>query len=271
MSRLHGYLRRIAYGGPMSPSLQTLRALHRAHLRAIPYENIDVQLGRSVQLDVDRTYEKIVTNRRGGWCYEMNGLFAWALREMGFTVELLGAGVNEHGAGPNPMMAHAVLRVNLDVPYLADVGFGNGFFLPLPLREGTHTDGLFEYRLERTAEGWRFHNQAQTDDGYEFTEQPFAFDDFEEMCAWQQTSSDSSFVQNLVCHRYTDEGVTTLRGAVLRTYTPRGTHDEIAQSKLQLAEILDRHFDLRPPEIDELWEHVAERHKAWLKKKLRGF
>ena len=272
MSRLHGYLRRIEYGGPMSPSLQTLRALHRAHLCAIPYENIDVQLGRTLPLDVDRMYDKLVTQRRGGWCYEMNGLFSWALRELGFDVDILGSGVGAREAGPSAMMGHLIVRVNLERPYLADVGFGNGFYLPLPLDEGTYSDGIFDgYRLERTPDGWRFHNHALFGDTYDFTEQAFSLEDFTAKSTWQQTSPESTFVQNLVCHRYGDDGVLTLRGAVLRKYTPHGTREEIAQSKGHLAEMLDRHFSLRTPEIDELWERVAERHKVWLKQKLRGF
>ena len=84
MPNLNDYLERIHYRGSLEPTLDTLKALHRAHLMAVPYENLDLHLGRSLPLDQMRAVEKIVTQGRGGWCYEMNGVFAWVLREMGF-------------------------------------------------------------------------------------------------------------------------------------------------------------------------------------------
>jgi N-hydroxyarylamine O-acetyltransferase len=271
LTDLHRYLRRIDYGGPLSPTLMTLRALHRAHLTAISYENIDVQMGRPVPLDVDATFAKIVDEGRGGWCYEMNGLFAWALHRLGFDVQLLGAGANQQTNGETAAMNHLALLVRLDRPYLADVGFGNGFITPIPLAEGRHSDGRFEFRLARIEDRWRFYNHRHSGDSFDFDETPHALDDFGSKNAWLQSSSDSPFVQNLVCHRFTDDGVTTLRGAVLQTYTPDGTSEEIAQSAAHLATILERHFQLSAADIDALWERVAERHKVWLRRKIRGF
>ncbi len=132
MTKLHHYLRRIGYGGPLSVSSQTLHDLHRAHLLAIPFENIDVQRGRTPSLALDDIFEKLVVNRRGGWCFEMNGLFAWALRELGFRVDLLGAAVGRDKRGDAKLMNHLTLLVHLDEPYLADVGFGNGTLTPFP-------------------------------------------------------------------------------------------------------------------------------------------
>lgn len=261
---LNAYLQRINYTGPREPSLPTLQALHRAHMLAIPYENIDVQLGRTLTLDVEAMYEKIVERRRGGWCYEMNGLFAWVLREIGFDVEHLGAGVNACELGPSAMMGHLVLRVRLDQPYLADVGFGNGFVAPIPLREGTHTDGAYQYRLERTADGWRFHNNMMVGGNYDFYDRAFALTDFAAKCHWQQTSPESKFVQSLVLHQYGDTTLTSLRGMILQQYTVSEVTEQTVQSSAHLAEILDHKFALRPPEIDELWERISRRHAEWL-------
>src|SRR3954451_21382564 len=83
---LAAYLARIGYAGPVRPDLSTLRAVHRAHLQAIPYDSLDVQLGRPLTLDPAAAYDKIVRRRRGGWCYEMSGLLGWALGEIGFSV-----------------------------------------------------------------------------------------------------------------------------------------------------------------------------------------
>src|SRR5262245_27288790 len=87
------YLERIGYNSSLEPNLETLTALHRAHLRTIPYENFDIHLGRTLPLDQEATFEKIVRQHRGGWCYEMNGLFAWVLVELGYDVTMLASGV----------------------------------------------------------------------------------------------------------------------------------------------------------------------------------
>ena len=82
--RVDQYLARIGVTAPIRPDLETLRAIHRAHLLAISYENFDVLFNRPVTINIPAIYEKIVENRRGGWCYEMNGLLGWALQELGF-------------------------------------------------------------------------------------------------------------------------------------------------------------------------------------------
>ena len=82
---LDAYLARIGYAGTPRVDLETLGAIHRAHLLAIPYENLDVQLGRPGDVSLRHAFDKLVTARRGGWCYEMNGLLGWALNEIGFT------------------------------------------------------------------------------------------------------------------------------------------------------------------------------------------
>src|SRR5712691_10879700 len=128
--QLDAYLNRIGHHGARKVDLETLIALHRAHLRTIPYENLDIPLGRTLSLDEATIYAKLVTARRGGWCYEMNGLFAWALQELGFSVMRLASTVGRQ----SPDMedgSHLILLVKLDRPYLADVGFGNGLLEPI--------------------------------------------------------------------------------------------------------------------------------------------
>lgn len=272
MNRLHHYLRRIGYSGPVAPSLVALRALHSAHLLNISYENLDVQLERPVGLEIDPIFEKIVENRRGGWCYEMNGLFAWALREIGFDVRLLGTGVERRKHGEQADMTHLALLVQCEGrSFVADVGFGNAFLFPIPLVPGEHSDTRFAFRLEQLGEWWRFHNHPGAGDTYDFTERGYHLDDFAQKNLWLQRSPESPFVQSLVCHRFTEEGVTTLRGAVLRIYTKSEMLEQIAPNARDLDAMLRKHFQLEEPKIDELWERVRERHKTWLRKTLRGF
>src|SRR5438128_6918545 len=130
------YLRRIGYTGPIVPTLETLREIHRAHLLAVPFENLDIPLGRQIVCDEDIFVCKIMERRRGGFCYEMNGAFAALLRSIGFKVTLLSARVSKKNGSDGPEFDHLTLRVDLGEPWLADVGFGDSFLEPLRLEVG---------------------------------------------------------------------------------------------------------------------------------------
>ncbi len=128
------YLARIGYSGPPTPTLETLQGLHEAHYRTVPFENLDIALGRPIRLEETALFEKIVVRRRGGFCYELNGLFAALLRALGFRVTLLSAGVmSSRRREFGPEFDHLSLRVALAEPWLADVGFGEAFCRPLLL------------------------------------------------------------------------------------------------------------------------------------------
>ena len=271
MSKINRYLQRIGYGGPLSPSRQTLHNLHRAHLLAIPFENIDVQLRHKRPFTLDAAYDKIVGERRGGWCYEMNGLFAWALRELGFSVDLVAGAVNRNKNGDKALMNHLALIVRLDEPYLADVGFGNGMLAPARLREGTFNDGRFDFKLTRHGEWWRFHNHRHNGQTYDFTERPHEFHDFEHKARMLATTAESPFIQNLVVGRLIDDGLIVLTNAALQIYRGREMSEETAPNASELARILDEHFDLSVDRIEALWNRVASQQKNWTKRKLRGF
>src|SRR6185369_6716834 len=127
------YLKRINYNGPREVSAETLRALQVAHLMSVPFENLSIHAGESIVLDEDALFTKIVDQRRGGFCYECNGLFAGLLRELGFDVVMLGAGVAHATGGFGPIFDHMALMVRLDQRWLIDVGFGDSFLEPLRL------------------------------------------------------------------------------------------------------------------------------------------
>ena len=124
----------IGLDGSVRPDSRRLKAIHRAHQYAIPFENLDVQLGRPVVLDLEANYNKIVCQRRGGWCYEMNGVMGWALKQIGFEVMRMSAGVMRVRAGDAGLGNHLCLLVYLDERYLVDVGFGGSLAEPLPLK-----------------------------------------------------------------------------------------------------------------------------------------
>src|SRR5262249_29579885 len=143
-------------------------AIHRAHLLAISYENLDIFLGRTLSLDIAQIYDKIVERGRGGWCYEMNSLLAWALREIGFDVTLLGARVGEHPIEDRYHLDHMAVWVKHEGWWLLDAGFGNAFLEPLPLQEGEYQQAYHTFRLQRDGDYWRFVNHAYGGSGFDF-------------------------------------------------------------------------------------------------------
>jgi N-hydroxyarylamine O-acetyltransferase len=261
-----GYLSRIGYTAGREPTPKTLVDLHRTHLTAIPYENLDIHLGGYLGLDLPGIFDKIVLQRRGGWCFEMNGLFAWVLRELGFHVTLLSSAVNREALGERAEHNHLILLVQLERPYLVDVGFGNGFLYPLPLTAGHYQQGYLSYTLSDMGTHWHFTNHAYGGPGYDFTLQPQQLTDFTDKCHELQTSPESGFVRVTVAHRFTDAGIISLRGAVLRTVTEAGVHDETLVDETSYRRVLEQQFDLRlsEGEISRLWQIVWRKHQEFV-------
>jgi N-hydroxyarylamine O-acetyltransferase len=244
MVKVSAYLNRIGYAGPTEPTAETLRALHRAHMLAVPFENLDIHLGRPILCDEAGFLHKIVDERRGGFCYELNGAFAALLRALGFRVTLLSARVSRADGGESPEFDHLALQVHPRVdlpaalqtavqaevpgeaPWLADVGFGDSFIEPLLLRpnlEQPQIGRIFRlsesktevgsvFQLETLADG----NPANADSPgkwkrqYSFTLKPRQLSDFAAMCRYHQTSPESHFTQQRICSLVTPQGRITL-------------------------------------------------------------
>src|SRR3569832_1468013 len=145
---IDAYLRRVGLRERPPANLEGLKTLHRAHLRAIPYESLDVQFGRPVAIERPAIYEK-------------NGLFGWALDELGFKVTRSTGAVMREMFGDVTLRNHLVLRVELDEGlYLADVGFGDGPVEPIRIVEGPFTAGGLPFSVTRVDDDWwRLHNQ----------------------------------------------------------------------------------------------------------------
>ncbi len=139
IERRNRYLNRIGVPTKLDPNFETLSQLMRAHLATVPFENLDVYRGVPVDTDIGTSIDKIVAQGRGGWCFELNGAFAWLLDAVGFDVALLGAAVLLNG--PSAVIDHLTLEVTLDQPYLVDVGFGDSFITPLRLNQAGPQDG----------------------------------------------------------------------------------------------------------------------------------
>ena len=226
------YLKRLNYSGPLDPTLETLRSLHLAHLLQVPFENFDIHLGRPIVLEDAALFNKIVEQRRGGFCYELNGLFCWLLRELGFTVDKLSAGVAREEGGFDPDFDHMALSVQLDERWLADVGFGDSFRLPLKLDElGEQHEEFGAYRLDR--EDDQLILMQRCEDGswgpqYRFTLRPYQYADYIDMCRFHQTSPESPFTRGRVCTLARPDGRITLRDMRLITTTKGEKQDENA-------------------------------------------
>ena len=240
--KVDAYLERLRDRGPRALTAETLRRLHLAHLYSVPFENLSIHRGEPIQLDDGALFEKIVTRRRGGFCYELNGLFAALLRALGFDVAMLSAGVGRANGEFSPDYDHMTLLVNLEDRWLADVGFGDSFREPLRLDErGEQREGALAYRVEETGDGRLL--MARREEGgtwkpqYRFGLEPHVYADYAEMCHFHQTSPDSHFTQNRICSLATPDGRVTLSG--MKLITTRGSEkQERALDEREYAEAL---------------------------------
>ncbi len=248
MVDVSAYLVRMGYSGPTDPTAENLRALHRAHLFSVPFENLDISLGRKIVVDEEVTVNKVVALRRGGFCYELNGAFAALLRALGFRVTLLSARVARANGGEGPDFDHLALKVDLEEPWLADVGFGESFLEPLRLdagREQLDPTGL--YRLVQ--QGERLEMQKSLPDGnwkpqYSFSLEPRRLEEFAGMCHFHQTSPESYFTQNRICSRATPDGRITLSEMKLMV-TRQGQREERILSEDERMSALQEKFGIR--------------------------
>lgn len=204
--------------GVLSPDADSLRLLQRSHLLSVPFENLDIHWRRPIVLDLDRFYEKIVVQGRGGFCYELNGLFDELLRELGFETRLISARVF-NGTSHGPEYDHMAISVTFgegdsEEMYLADVGFGAFSAEPLLFvlgveqrdRSGifllTHrVDGYYEI-LKQAGDDW----QSE----YIFSGNEKTLAEFAEMCDFQQYSPESHFTKGKLCSIMTENGRKTL-------------------------------------------------------------
>ena len=261
--QLAAYLERIGHGWNVRPDLETLRSLHRAHVEAIPFEALDVQLGLVPSMEPDAIFDKLVGRRRGGWCYEMNGLFGEALQQTGFEVTRVSCGVMRHVGGEERMGTHLALLVRLDgEDWLADVGFGSSLIEPIPLAEARHDHRPFAVGLSRTEDGhWRFSEHSSGDAfSFDFRAEPADEALMAEKCRWQASAPDSNFVLNFVAQKRAGERHIALRGKVLTERSPEGeTRRELADAD-EFATVLADTFGIEHPEVRSVWPRVETRH-----------
>jgi N-hydroxyarylamine O-acetyltransferase len=221
MLDVSAYLERIHYCGPTEPTAENLLALHRAHMFAVPFENLDIHLGRPILCDVDRFLNKVVREGRGGFCYELNGAFVALLTALGFEVALLSARVARPDGSYGPDFDHLALRVGIPgvdeaTSWLADVGFGDSFLEPLRMDSALEQSQLGRvYRVLQKEGRFVLEARKHEPDGewkkqYSFTMEPRQIGNFAAMCEYHQTSPESYFTKQRICSRATPRGRITL-------------------------------------------------------------
>jgi len=243
------YLERIGYRGGTRPNFDVLRRLTRKHLLSIPFENLDLHLDRPIILSEKAFYDKIIREHRGGFCYELNGLFATLLDELGFKVSMLSARVARKGGGFSPNFDHMTLLVQLEHPWLVDVGFGDSFTEPKRLdMSGPQADREKQYRFTRR-DGWtllsrRPKGNSVWEPQYLFSLRPRKLEEFIPRCRWQQTSPRSHFKKGRVCTRLTSNGRLSLTDTKFIVTRGGRRSERSVKDTQEFAVLLRRHFGI---------------------------
>jgi N-hydroxyarylamine O-acetyltransferase len=260
-------LARLGVDAPLRADLPTLHRLHRAWRTRVPYENVDIQLGRPIRLDPEALLDKFGRRWRGGFCYEMNGALALLLRSVGFAVDVVEAGVLRAARGDSAWGNHVALVVTLgSEQWLADTGIGDAFLEPLPLRAGSHRQGPLTYRLEQLdATTWRVHHHPEGSvASYDLRTRPRALADFADRCHDLATSPGSAFVRVLVAQHHRDGHELALRSRILST---RG-EDRVLTRLEEFVETLGRFripvADLGTDAVETLWDRTEAQYSTWL-------
>jgi N-hydroxyarylamine O-acetyltransferase len=239
----------VGYSGPFTPSADVLCELAQAQVFTIPFENLDIHLGRSIQLDPAALIAKLVQSRRGGYCYELNGLFRLVLERLGFTVQCL-AGRNIMTGPPFPQKSHQMLLVTIaGQPWLVDLGFGgNGLLAPLPLEPGREV-GQFFARFRLIADPYLgYVLQAGTATGwqplYAFTLEEYQPRDYVMMNYYNSTHPESTFTRRRMAARPTLTGRVSLNNDELKIRQGDALVTTLLPDDEAVRAALATHFDI---------------------------
>ena len=277
---LQAYLSRIGLDAPPAATVEGLARVQRAHRHSIPFENLDVVLGRGISLDPGAVFDKLVRRKRGGYCFEQNGLLQDALRALGFSVRSL-LGRVWLGAGHDriPPVTHQLELVEIDGrDWIADAGFGGCFCPPMPLANGnieTGPDGA-QHRLRSDARvGWMLERlgPSATTDGrgkgegwqaqYSFTLDPVHDSDRELSNHWASTRPGARFTSLVITSRILEDGgFLSLNGRELRTSRLVGASETITlDNAISMRDAFARSFDIQLDEYEaqRVWEFTDHR------------
>ena len=250
------YLDRINYTVPVQPNLETLRGLHLAHMQNVPFENLDIALHRPIKIDEQSIWEKLIRQRRGGFCYELNGSFARLLKQIGFEVTYLNArDYHEEDDTFGIDFDHLVLRVrvpNQSTRWLVDVGWGDTFTKPLDIDNSEWQEqDLRAYRLEHFRDGyqlWQRGHEGKVERQYYFDLTPHQFPaEYEAACLYHQISPQSIFTRNRIISRLTENGRVSLDNDRLIVTTNSQREETPITNDEEYQRHLKDHFNISLP------------------------
>jgi len=245
------YLERIGYTHPVRPDFETLCRVQLAHLQTVPFENLDIGLKRTIRIDEESIWDKIVNQQRGGFCYELNGLLAWLLKEIGFTITYLNARdyhIEDDTFGID--FDHLVLMARVpgeSTRWLVDAGWGDTFTQPLDIDKADWQEqGRRAYRLEEFRGGyqlWQKEDGDKIERQYYFDLTPHQFPaEYEVACQYHQTSPQSIFTRNRIISRLTENGRITLDNDRLIVTTNGQRTERAVISNEEFQALLKEHF-----------------------------
>ena len=243
------YLERINYLDAINPTFEVLSKLQTTHLLNVPFENLDIHNNKKI--DLTNLFDKIVNRKRGGFCYELNGLFYELLHEIGFTVKMVSARVYDGKEDYSPEFDHMALIVDIENDnYLVDVGFGEFSFCPIKIELNKDTNdprGIF--RIETFDENYKIVKKKDSDGKfipeYIFSERKRQIDEFYDRCNYHQTSAESHFMQKRLCSLPTKSGRITLTGDILKTKKNGEVIEEKLNNEQEVQQELWNYFGVR--------------------------
>ena len=256
MIDIDAYLDRISYQESIQNDFETLTALQRHHLLNVPFENLDIHWGNQIQLEVDHLFDKIIKQNRGGFCYELNGLFGALLDTLGFKTRYISARVySEDNQNYSPEFDHLAIIVTLDdTEWLVDVGFGEFTFGPLKLHyDAAHEDERGTYRIIEASGAFPCIVQRQAPKGswkpeYRFNPKAQNIANFEKRCHFHQTSDESHFRQKKICSLPTESGRYTLTDRNLKITDGEMTREQPVNSESEFEQLLRTYFGIHTPD-----------------------
>jgi N-hydroxyarylamine O-acetyltransferase len=276
---VRSYLARIGLSEAEPPSAQALADLHARHLERVPYENLDIQMGRPTSVDGADAAQRIVRDGRGGYCFHLNGAFGILLDALGYTVTRHRGTVQSPAGPPSTSLNHLILHVH-DLPtddhpdgtWWADLGLGDGFTRPLPLRAGRWDDAPWVYGLAASptyAGGWRLVQEPAG--AFALADADTVAPDPRELAAAHarlSTAEDSGFVRTATAQRRRAGAFVVLRACALSRIEASGTSTEVIERREDWFAALADLFDLRLADVGEaekqaLWERVVAQHETW--------
>jgi N-hydroxyarylamine O-acetyltransferase len=243
------YLERINYYEPIAPTLEVLSKLQSAQLMTVPFENLDIH--NYIKIDLNKLFDKIIVRKRGGFCYELNGLFYELLHKIGFTIKMVSARVYNGKGEYSPEFDHMALIVNIENGhYLVDVGFGEFSFYPLKIemnKEMNDPRGIF--KIEMFDEQYRIVKKKNSEGifipEYIFSERKRKMEEFFERCNYHQTSPESHFKQKRICSLPTKSGRISLSEDVLKTTINGEVTEKKLKGELEVQEHLWEYFKIK--------------------------